>query len=82
MSYKLIPMDRIERHDGQPRTIFDEAKLEELRASIVEFGVRTPVEVRATGTGKNVRYRLISGERRFRAANLAGFDRDPGDGVA
>jgi ParB/RepB/Spo0J family partition protein len=77
MSYKVIPLSRIERQEGQPRTIFDEDKMAELVASITEFGVRTPVEVRPFGAGRNVRYVLVSGERRVRAARLAGLSEIP-----
>ena len=46
MSFKVIELDRVERNEGQPRSIFDEDKLAELAASIAEFGVRSPIEVR------------------------------------
>jgi len=77
MSFKVIELDRVERNEGQPRSIFDEDKLAELAASIAEFGVRSPIEVRAFGTGKNIRYVLVSGERRVRAARLAGLTQIP-----
>ena len=53
----------------QPRREFDEAALEELRESIARHGILQPLSVRAVGDGK---YELIAGERRLRAARLAG----------
>ena len=58
----------------QPRHLFDEAKLEELAASIKAQGLIQPVVVRETGNG---RYELIAGERRWRAAQKAGLDEVP-----
>lgn len=58
----------IEPHPGQPRRHFDEAALDELAASIAARGVIQPVIVTAFGAG---RYRLVAGERRWRAAQRA-----------
>ena len=55
----------------QPRCNFDEEKLQELAASIKEFGVVQPVVVRKKGRS----YELVAGERRLRAAGLAGLRR-------
>lgn len=55
-------------HPGQPRRHFDEAALDELAASIAARGVIQPVIVTALGNG---RYRLVAGERRWRAAQKA-----------
>lgn len=57
----------------QPRCNFDEEKLQELAASIKEFGVVQPVVVRKKGR----RYELVAGERRLRAATLAGLTKVP-----
>ena len=57
----------------QPRTIFSQEALQELADSITEHGVLQPVLVRPTEGG----YELIAGERRFRAAQLAGLTRIP-----
>lgn len=65
-----LPVDAIRPNRFQPRRDFDEAALEELRASIVQHGILQPISVRALGEG---RYELIAGERRLRAAKLAGL---------
>lgn len=57
----------------QPRCNFDEEKLQELAASIKEFGVVQPVVVRKKGRS----YELVAGERRLRAAGLAGLNKVP-----
>ena len=53
----------------QPRTVFEDAALEELASSIAEKGVLQPLLVRPKGKG----YEIVAGERRFRAAKLAGL---------
>ncbi len=67
------PIESIEPNPYQPRQEFDNAALEELAASIREKGVITPVLVSKSGDG----YRLIAGERRWRAAQKAGLERIP-----
>ena len=64
-----IGVDKISPNPQQPRRIFDGAALEELADSIRRFGVITPLTVRRTGEG----YLLIAGERRLRAARMAGL---------
>ncbi len=64
-----VPLDRIDPNPQQPRMTFDEEALRELAASIVEHGVLQPILVRPGGPG---RYQLIAGERRWRAARIAG----------
>ena len=64
------PIDSIAPNSRQPRSHFDEAALEELAASIREVGVLQPLLVRPLSDG---RYELIAGERRLRAAKLAGL---------
>ncbi|ABS28679.1 ParB/RepB/Spo0J family partition protein [Anaeromyxobacter sp. Fw109-5] len=62
-----LPLEAIERNPEQPRKRFDEAKLEELAASIREHGVVEPILVRKQGA----KYRIVAGERRWRAAQRA-----------
>lgn len=64
-----IPIDRILPNPDQPRTIFDEADLEQLSESIAEHGVIQPVTVERADNGF---YILHDGERRWRASKLAG----------
>jgi len=65
-----IPLDQIETNPRQPRHDFDEVALQELAHSIRLHDIIQPVTVSKLPTGK---YRLISGERRFRAAKIAGL---------
>lgn len=65
-----LPVELIQPNRFQPRREFDEAALEELRESIARHGILQPVSVRAIGGGQ---YELIAGERRLRAARLAGL---------
>ncbi len=69
-----IPISQIEANPFQPRTHFDQEKLDELAASIRQLGIIQPVTVRKLGYDK---YQLISGERRFRASQLAGLTEVP-----
>src|SRR6476659_4788883 len=68
----MIPLEFVEPNSEQPRTNL--GNIEELAASIREKGVLEPILVRAIGPN---RYQIISGERRFRAASLAGLDEIP-----
>src|SRR5688572_7687060 len=68
-----IPIDLIDPSALQPRMVFDDAKLDELARSISANGVVQPLLVRRKGA----RYELIAGERRWRAAQLAGLTRIP-----
>ncbi|WP_067598261.1 ParB/RepB/Spo0J family partition protein [Nocardiopsis listeri] len=72
-----IALTAITPNPRQPRTHFDEEALEELRDSIVEVGLLQPIVVRKLQGGKDPRYELIMGERRFRASKSAGLDRVP-----
>jgi ParB family chromosome partitioning protein len=65
-----IAIDQIETNPKQPRHDFDEQSLKELAASIKTFDLIQPITVARLTTGK---YRLISGERRYRAAKIAGM---------
>jgi len=69
-----IEIDKISTNPYQPRTDFDEKALEELAQSIKELGLIQPITVRKL---KNNKYQLISGERRLRAAKLAGLKKLP-----
>ena len=69
-----IPVDRIARNPHQPRNRFDEGETAELAASIQLHGVLQPIVVRATADGE---YELIAGERRLRAARIAGLTHIP-----
>ena len=69
-----LPIDTIEVNPFQPRTHFKQEALEELSLSIKELGVIQPITVRKLGYDK---YQLISGERRFRASQLAGLTKIP-----
>ncbi len=68
-----IAIDLIEPSAMQPRTRFDETKLTELASSIRSNGVVQPLLVRRKG----LRFELVAGERRWRAAQLAGLNRVP-----
>ncbi len=68
-----ISIARIKRNPYQPRRRVDEEALEQLAASIAEHGVLQPILVTETLDG----YQLVAGERRVRAAQLAGLDRVP-----
>jgi ParB family chromosome partitioning protein len=66
-----LPLDRLRPGKYQPRTRMDEGSLYELAESIKSQGVMQPILVRPLDSG---RYEIIAGERRFRAAKLAGLD--------
>jgi ParB family transcriptional regulator, chromosome partitioning protein len=69
-----LALDRIDRNPSQPRLNFDEGQLGELAASIAVHGVIQPIVVRGLADG---RWQLIAGERRLRAARLAGLETIP-----
>ena len=71
---KHIPLDLIQRGKYQPRVEFDEAALEELALSIKSQGLMQPIVIRSIGPQK---YEIIAGERRWRAAQIAGLDSMP-----
>jgi ParB family chromosome partitioning protein len=72
--FQNIPLDQIEPGERQPRDNFDTAKLEELAQSIRANGVIQPITVTKDSAGK---YRIIAGERRWRAARIAGLSEIP-----
>jgi len=69
-----IPITQIAPNPDQPRHNFDEQALQELATSIRELGIIQPLTLRSTGDNA---YQIISGERRYRAAQLAGLDTVP-----
>lgn len=69
-----LPVEVIDRNPGQPRTNFAPEALEALAASIEASGVVQPLIVRPAGRGK---YEIIAGERRWRAAQMAGVEKVP-----
>ena len=71
---KLLSVSRLEPRAEQPRSVFDDAALQELADSIRRYGVIQPVTARALPSGY---YQIIAGERRWRAARLAGLEEIP-----
>lgn len=71
---KTIPLVDIEPNKNQPRKAFDDEKLAALSSSIEEHGVVSPLLVTPTGNGT---YRIVAGERRWRASKLAGLTEVP-----
>ena len=69
-----LPISRIEPRKDQPRREFDPEAIEELAASIREYGLIQPITVRALDKGY---YQIIAGERRWRAARAAGLKEVP-----
>jgi ParB family chromosome partitioning protein len=74
---RSLPLARLQPGRYQPRTRMDESSLYELAESIKSQGVMQPVLVRALGDVREGRYEIIAGERRVRAAKLAGLDEVP-----
>jgi ParB family chromosome partitioning protein len=70
ISSNMIAVEQIEVNPKQPRQDFDEVALQELASSIKTHGIIQPLTVAKTATG---RYRLVAGERRLRAAKIAGL---------
>lgn len=67
---RMTPIEFVSRNPRNPRRHFDETVLQELAGSIRQHGIVQPIVVRTIGTG---RYEIIAGERRWRAAQLAGL---------
>lgn len=72
--YKLLPLHKVEPNRSQPRQDFDDEELAALAESIRTHGVIQPLTVRQLDTGY---YQIIAGERRWRAARLAGLSEIP-----
>ena len=70
----MLPLSKIENYAGQPRKNFDEEALAELAESIREHGIIQPLTVRQLSSGY---YQIIAGERRWRAARMAGLSEVP-----
>lgn len=71
---RQLPISRVEPREAQPRSNFDEASLQELAESIQEYGLIQPITVRRLDSGY---YQIIAGERRWRAARIAGLREIP-----
>lgn len=72
-SFQMIPVEEIRPHPDNPRKHFEEEKLKELAESIKECGIVQPLVVVQVEAG----YQLVAGERRWRAAKLAGLETVP-----
>jgi len=70
---RMVPIEYVSRNPRNPRRQFDEAELQDLASSISQHGIVQPVVVRPVGD----RYEIIAGERRWRAAQLAGLHEIP-----
>ncbi len=73
-SVLMLPLENIEAHTQQPRKTFDLAALEDLAESIKNHGIIQPIVVEEISDGK---YRIVAGERRSRAARMAGLKEVP-----
>ena len=73
-AYRMLPIYKVEPNPGQPRRDFDEEELQALADSIAEHGIIQPLTVRELSSGY---YQIIAGERRWRAARLAGLQEVP-----
>ena len=70
----ILPLSKVEPRQEQPRERFDEAALQDLADSIAQYGLIQPITVRRLDSGY---YQIIAGERRWRAARLAGLEEVP-----
>ena len=73
-SFRRLPVDVIRRGKHQPRRIVEESTLEELAHSVRVRGIVQPIVVRPAGPGS---FEIVAGERRWRAAQMAGLDEVP-----
>ena len=72
--FEYLPIQRIEPRQDQPRTLFEQDRIDELTDSVREHGVLSPLMVRKVDDGY---YQIIAGERRWRAARAAGLGEVP-----
>ena len=72
--YRLLPIHKVEPNRNQPRQDFDDEELQELAESITNHGIIQPLTVRELYDGY---FQIIAGERRWRAARMAGLDEVP-----
>jgi ParB family chromosome partitioning protein len=72
-----VPLDLIAANPHQPRRGFDDQKLKELAASIQQHGIIQPLVISSRGADQEQKYALIAGERRLRAARMAGLSTIP-----
>ncbi len=72
--YKLLPIHKVEPNRNQPRQDFDEEELQALSESLATHGILQPLAVRELESGY---YQIIAGERRWRAARMAGLTEVP-----
>ncbi|MBN1211385.1 MAG: ParB/RepB/Spo0J family partition protein [candidate division Zixibacteria bacterium] len=73
INYKMVPLDRITPNPMQPRRDFNEERLRELADSFRQNGVMQPLVVKKTDSG----FAVVAGERRLRAAKIAGLEKIP-----
>ncbi len=71
---QYLPISKVEPRIDQPREIFNEESLQELSESIAQYGLIQPITARKLDSGY---YQIIAGERRWRAARLAGLTEVP-----
>ena len=72
--FEYLPIQRIEPRHEQPRTVFEQGRIDELADSMRKHGILSPLMVRSTGDGY---YQIVAGERRWRAAREAGLTELP-----
>lgn len=72
--YRLLPIQKVENNQNQPRKDFDEVELQSLADSIAVHGILQPLTVRELPSGY---FQIIAGERRWRAARIAGLSEVP-----
>ena len=70
----ILPLEKVEPREAQPRKNFDEQALQELSESIAQYGLIQPVVARCLDSGY---YQIIAGERRWRASRMAGLTEIP-----
>ena len=74
LDFEYVSIQRVEPRQEQPRTLFEQEKIDELADSIREHGVLSPLTVRRIDSGY---YQIVAGERRWRAARAAGLTEIP-----